>query len=111
MGKTEIGFAKRISQHFTKPNSAFDSTYKPDDIRQIYILPMDESLPYVGLVEQDCIATLGSELCLNALAGGDSIELIKSNDYDYKKHLIPLNAIQFIAEDSRDYYNWIMDIS
>ena len=100
VGKTEKCFATRIKQHFTTPNSAFDTKYKPTDIKEIYVLQLDETMQLIDSIEEDCIATLGKEICLNTLAGGKSIELIKSEEYDEKQHLLPPNILQWIAEDS-----------
>ena len=100
VGKTGKCFATRIQQHFTTPNSEFDKKYRPSDIREIYIMQLDETMPMMDKVEEDCIATLGKEICLNALAGGSSIELIKSDKYDEKRHFLPENLIMWVAEDS-----------
>jgi len=100
VGKTGKCFATRIVQHFKTPNSAFDKKYKPTDIKEIYVLQLDETMQLIDSIEEDCIATLGKEICLNALAGGKSIELIKSEEYDEKQHLLPPNTLQWVAEDS-----------
>ncbi|MBQ2780302.1 MAG: GIY-YIG nuclease family protein [Clostridia bacterium] len=100
VGKTEKCFATRIKQHFTTPNSAFDRKYKPTDIKEIYVLQLDETMQLIDSVEEDCIATLGNEVCLNAFAGGKSVELIKSEKYDEKQHLLSPNILRWIAEDS-----------
>lgn len=100
VGKTEKCFATRIPQHFTTPNSAFDKKYIPTDIQDIYILQLDEMMPLINLIEEDCIAVLGKEVCLNAVAGGYSIELIKSDRYDEKEHFLSLNDLNWVVEDA-----------
>lgn len=100
IGKTQKCFAKRITQHFTNPNSVFDSKYKPNDIKEIYVLQLDETMKMIDFIEEDCIATLGKEISLNAMAGGNSIELIKSEKYNANEHLLNSDLLQWVAEDS-----------
>ena len=88
VGQTKKCFATRISQHFTMPHTAFDNTYVPADIREIYILPFRQISNLIDVVEEDCIAFLGKEICLNAVAGGTSIEFIKSENYDPSQYLL-----------------------
>ena len=100
VGKTNKCFVKRITQHFTNPNTAFDNNYKPSDIKEIYVMLLGESIQIIDLIERDCIAILGKEVCLNALAGGDSIELIKSERYDEKQHILSSSVLKNVIEDS-----------
>lgn len=109
VGQTKTGFASRIPQHFTKPNSEFDKKYTPDDVQQIFVLPMDETMDMVDLVEEDCIATLGKEICLNALAGGSSIEFIKSDKYEESKHFLSQDRINWVVEDSKNITEYVRD--
>ena len=109
LGKTTKSFATRIPQHFTKPNSSFDVKYKPEDIKEIYILPLDETVHFIDLIEEDCIATLGQNICLNAIAGGTSIELIKSETYNPKSHLIKQNLLEWVINDSIRFVNYVRE--
>lgn len=100
IGKTEKCFATRIPQHFTSPNSAFDEKYMSTDVEAIYVLPLCESMMMIDLVERDCIAVLGNEVTLNAMAGGGSIELIKSETYDPGRYLLNVERVSFVSEDA-----------
>ena len=100
VGKTEKCLATRITQHFTKPNSEFDKKYQPSDVKEIFIMQLGETTEFINLIEEDCIATLGKDICLNALAGGTSIEFIKSDTYHAEEHFLPQNIVMWAAEDS-----------
>lgn len=107
LGKTNKTFDIRIPQHFTKPNSSFDIKYKPEDIREIYVLPLDETMYFIDFIEEDCIATLGPNICLNAFAGGTSTELIKSETYMPERHFIKQDLVNWIVKDSIEYVSYI----
>lgn len=100
VGKTEKCLATRITQHFTKPNSEFDKKYQPSDVKEIFIMQLGETTEFINLIEEDCIATLGKDICLNALAGGTSIEFIKSDTYHAEEHFLPQNLTKLVTEDS-----------
>lgn len=100
VGKTEKCFSTRIPKHFTTRNSEFDKQYTPADIKEIYVLELEETLILIDKIEEDCIATLGSQICLNALSGGYSLELIKSDKYCENEHFLAADTLQWITEDS-----------
>lgn len=102
VGKTEKCLLKRITQHFTTPNSIFDRKYTPTDVEEIYILQLDETLPFINIIEEDCISTLGKDICLNAFAGGNSIELIKSDKYNASMHTINEDLLEWVVSDSHN---------
>ena len=106
VGQTKTSFGTRIPQHFSKPNSAFDIKYKPEDIKEIYVMQLDETLHAIDYIEQDCIATLGPDICLNVMAGGCSIELLKSEKYNPKSHTINHDLLQWVIKDSINITNY-----
>lgn len=108
VGQTKKCFATRIPQHFTSPNSAFDTKYGPADIKEIYILPAEEY--YVDYLESDCIAVLGNEVCLNALAGGGSVELIKSERYKPENYLLPQEPLELAIQESCNLMEYMHDM-
>ena len=106
VGKTEKCLATRITQHFTKPNSEFDKKYQPSDVKEIFIMQLGETTEFIDLIEEDCIATLGKDICLNALAGGTSTEFIKADTYKAEMHFLPQDLIKWTAEDSLSIANY-----
>ncbi|MBQ1195785.1 MAG: GIY-YIG nuclease family protein [Clostridia bacterium] len=109
VGKTTKCFARRIPQHFTTPNSAFDRKYCPDDVKEIFVLQLYETQFMVDAIESDCIASLGSEICLNAVAGGESIDFIKSERYDSNKYQIDLDLVKWASQDSINIANYLKE--
>ena len=91
VGKATKSLKKRIIDHWTKPNSDFDRTYGPNDVKKIYILNCSESYDaeyFIDAIERDCIATIGRKFSLNVMVGGNTIETIYDKDYDEKKYQI-----------------------
>lgn len=107
VGQTRKCLATRISQHFTSENSEFDKNYRPSDVKQIYVLPVDETM---DLVESDCIAMLGKDICVNALAGGKSIELIKSDTYKAENYLLSDDILKWAITDSINFSEYERDV-
>ena len=54
----------------------------------------------MDFVEADCIASLDPTLLFNIYAGGQSIEMISSKDYDPNRYLLEDKAILLISEET-----------
>lgn len=98
VGQTKKSFNERILQHFTKPQSEFDKKHSLEEVSNIYVLNVSEE--YLNYVETDCIASIPSMLLFNVFAGGNSIEMITSSNYDPKRYLLDDKFISFISEQA-----------
>lgn len=98
IGQTRKCLKERILQHFTTPQSTFDRTHSLNGVTSIYILNVSEA--YLDFVEADCIASLDPTLLFNIYAGGQSIEMISSKDYDPNRYLLEDKAISLISEET-----------
>ena len=98
VGQTKKSFNERILQHFTKPKSEFDKKHSLEEVSNIYVLNVSEE--YLDYVETDCIASIPSMLLFNVFAGGSSIEMITSSNYDPKRYLLDDKFISFISEQA-----------
>lgn len=97
IGQTKQSFKKRITSHFTKPQSDFDKTHSFDRISSIYILHTTSE--FIDYVEADCIANIEPKYLLNKLAASGSIELITSESYNPQNYMISSKAIIDIVSD------------
>lgn len=86
IGQTRISLKKRILDHFRLPQSDFDKSLMYSDVKKIYVLRVQNK--FLNMVEEDCIANINSKLLANFFAGGQSISIISSKDYNSKNHLI-----------------------
>lgn len=98
IGQTKESFKRRITSHFTNPQSEFDKTHDFDKISSIYVLHTTDE--FIDYIEMDCIATISSKYLFNKFAGGGSLELITSNRYDSKKYILSQQAIEDIINDT-----------
>ena len=64
----------------------------------------------MDLVESDCIAMLGKDICVNALAGGKSIELIKSDTYKAENYLLSDDILKWAITDSINFSEYERDV-
>ena len=99
VGKATKSLKKRIIDHWTKPNSGFDITYGPADIKEIYVLNCSESYDaeyYIDAIERDCIATIGRKFSLNVMVGGNTIETIYDEGYDEKNTKSQTKVLSFL---------------
>ena len=104
IGQTKQSLKKRITSHFTKPQSDFDKTHTFDRISSIYILHTTSE--FIDYVEADCIANINANYLLNKLAANGSIELIDSKSYDPKNYMISPEGIIDIVNDVEKAKNY-----
>lgn len=89
VGKATKSLKKRIIDHWTKPNSDFDRTYGPNDVKDIYILSCNGLDDYIiNEIEKDCIATISKKFALNAMVGGNTMLTISDKNYKEKDFCI-----------------------
>lgn len=86
IGQTRICIKKRILDHFRLPQSDFDKSFMYSDVKKIYVLRVQNK--FLNMIEEDCIANIDSKLLANFFAGGQSIKIISSKEYNSKNHLI-----------------------
>ena len=110
VGQTERDLKTRIVQHFTNPNSNFDRMYRPQNVKKIYVLPLGETSAFIDAIESDCIAILGKDSCLNVLAGGSSIELIKSENYNPQNYMLKKDLVNWVSQDSYNLVEYLEDM-
>ncbi len=100
IGKTNSCFRERITGHFRNSRSDFDKLYGPRDIQEIYVLPFENI--NINIIEQDCIATIGKELALNSLVGGDDLCFL---DEDYKETNYLISNNKYFENIKEKIYN------
>lgn len=97
IGKSR-NISRRIPQHFTKPRTQFDNSFKLEDIVEMYVLHCGRDL--LDVAEVDCIATIPKEFLLNRMAGGRLITFINSSEYDPHHFLLNEERLQGIIDYS-----------
>lgn len=104
IGQTTVSFYKRIYQHWKRPKTTFDKTYRQSDVSNIYIIPLPKVLiTDFDAIEQDCIASISNIFLLNSLMSPNYLVWIKDTNYHPKDFLIPSRKLYYKKKKIFEY--------
>ena len=94
VGQTSISIKKRIRKHYQQLNSDFDKSYGHNDVKAIYALKCPSDM--LNRIEQDIISSISPQFLLNALAGGNSLDIITETNYSQEKYAFTSEELKII---------------